>query len=207
MKFITSEYFKESSKTWIEVNIHDINEESQYLVSYKDNSQTFLIKSNQIRFVKNNKNYYFNIGYLIEFKVEEGWKEASLVNTKGKFYYLKTDEDEYTFEREKNIRKIEVIEPAYIELKFTNDNKQTVFNHERVKDVLSKSSFIKSHCFVFIKQNLIRILNKSILQIDIKNEAINMNELDSELIKNISHVREMITLVLKEEEELLQINN
>lgn len=190
MNSITSEFYDSTRKTWIQTEIIRLKDENHYVVNINNNKQ--LCSSSEIRFVKNIICPTYKQGDLIEYKTKEGWKEAFILDVNGKFYYLKIDEDEFIFERELNLRKIELINSCYIEnIYYFNKNKR--IDAGKVNNIISKTEYLKSNCLFAVGSGYIRMLNIHVLKNSFNNEG--------DLLKSISNTKEMFSFIIQQEEE------
>ncbi len=190
MNSITSEYYDSFKKTWILVEIIRIKDENNYMIDINNTKK--LCSSSDIRFVKNINCPIFKLGDLIEYKSKEGWKEAFILDIKGKFYYLKIDEDEFIFERELNMRKIEQINSCYIEnIYHFNKNKRA--DTVKITSIISQNQYLKSNCLFAVGIGYLRMLNIQLLRNSFSSET--------ELLKCISNTKEMFTFLINQEEE------
>ncbi len=190
MNSITSEFYDSLKKTWIIVEVVLIKDENNYIININNTKK--LCSSSEIRFVKNINSPVFKQGDLIEYKSKEGWKEAFILDIKGKFYYLKIDEDEFIFERELNMRKVELISSCYIE-NIYHFKKNKRVDTVKITSIISKNQYLKSNCLFAVGNGYLRLLNIQLLRKSFSSEA--------ELLKCISNTKEMFSFFINQEEE------
>jgi len=190
MNCITSEYYDSVKKIWILAEIIRLKDENHYIISINNKQKS--CSSSDIRFVKNINFPLLMLGDLIEYKSKEGWKEAFILDIKGKFYYLKIDEDEFIFERQQNIRKVEIINSCYIE-NIYQFNKNKRIDTVKINTIVSQNDYLKSNCLFAVGVGYLRMLNIKVL----RNNYISENE----LLKCISNTKEMFTFLINQEED------
>ena len=190
MNCITSEYYDSVKKIWILAEIIRLKDENHYIISINNKQKN--CSSSDIRFVKNINFPLLMLGDLIEYKSKEGWKESFILDIKGKFYYLKIDEDEFIFERQQNIRKVEIINSCYIE-NIYQFNKNKRIDTVKINTIVSQNDYLKSNCLFAVGVGYLRMLNIKVL----RNNYISENE----LLKCISNTKEMFTFLINQEED------
>lgn len=187
MKFkLASETKNENENTWKEVKIIEIHDEKNFIVSFNDNnSPHFITKS--IRFIKSTRPSEYRPLEKIEFKVNSGWKEGEVIDRKGRFYYIKDDDERNLLIRQVEMRKVEVIEKVNFDYYF--QVKSSDISH--IKDLITSSRLIFSSSLLEIKENHIRIFYVSCFSKEYSS--------DDEIILDIKRFKGVLELIFQTE--------